>query len=142
MRTTISVLCLAMLSAACVSTDLPESSRDASDPRTETAPPQAGIGALAADFDPERVAPPAPAGADPHAGHGHGHGPEEKAPAQEAGTTYTCPHHPEVVSDKPGSCPKCGMDLEPKKPPKKDAPPGDKPAAPAPKVDHSGHGGH
>lgn len=27
---------------------------------------------------------------------------------------YTCPMHPEVVSDKPGSCPKCGMDLEPK----------------------------
>jgi len=27
---------------------------------------------------------------------------------------YTCPMHPEVVSDKPGTCPKCGMDLEPK----------------------------
>ena len=26
--------------------------------------------------------------------------------------TYTCPMHPEVTSDKPGSCPKCGMDLE------------------------------
>ncbi len=26
--------------------------------------------------------------------------------------TYTCPMHPEVISDKPGSCPKCGMDLE------------------------------
>lgn len=24
---------------------------------------------------------------------------------------YTCPMHPEVVSDKEGSCPKCGMDL-------------------------------
>ncbi len=24
---------------------------------------------------------------------------------------YTCPMHPEVISDKPGSCPKCGMDL-------------------------------
>lgn len=25
--------------------------------------------------------------------------------------TWTCPMHPEVVSDKPGTCPKCGMDL-------------------------------
>lgn len=25
---------------------------------------------------------------------------------------YTCPMHPEVLSDKPGACPKCGMNLE------------------------------
>jgi len=25
---------------------------------------------------------------------------------------YSCPMHPEVTSDKPGECPKCGMDLE------------------------------
>ena len=24
---------------------------------------------------------------------------------------YTCTMHPEVVSDKPGKCPKCNMDL-------------------------------
>jgi len=24
---------------------------------------------------------------------------------------YTCPMHPEVIQDKPGKCPKCGMDL-------------------------------
>jgi hypothetical protein len=24
---------------------------------------------------------------------------------------YSCPMHPEVTSDKPGKCPKCGMDL-------------------------------
>ncbi|TIX22040.1 copper-translocating P-type ATPase, partial [Mesorhizobium sp.] len=26
---------------------------------------------------------------------------------------YTCPMHPEIIRDKPGSCPKCGMALEP-----------------------------
>ncbi|MFC6997053.1 heavy metal-binding domain-containing protein [Rufibacter roseus] len=31
---------------------------------------------------------------------------------QVAGVTYTCPMHPEVVSNEPGKCPKCGMFLE------------------------------
>ena len=35
----------------------------------------------------------------------------DRAPAGQR--SYTCPMHPEVVSDKPGSCPKCGMTLEP-----------------------------
>ncbi|WP_423738634.1 heavy metal translocating P-type ATPase [Chelativorans petroleitrophicus] len=29
------------------------------------------------------------------------------------GTQYTCPMHPEIVRDEPGSCPICGMALEP-----------------------------
>src|SRR5262249_20800645 len=40
---------------------------------------------------------------------------EHPAPHPKPGThlQYTCPMHPEVVSDRPGSCPKCGMALEP-----------------------------
>lgn len=35
---------------------------------------------------------------------------------------YTCPMHPEVVRDEPGSCPKCGMTLVPRAAAAKDAP--------------------
>src|SRR5258705_830431 len=35
-----------------------------------------------------------------------------KAPAP-SGAKYTCPMHPEIVRDGPGSCPKCGMALVP-----------------------------
>jgi rubrerythrin len=33
----------------------------------------------------------------------------------ETSKTYTCPMHPEIAEDKPGKCPKCGMDLVLKK---------------------------
>jgi len=57
----------------------------------------------------------------PVSGHDHhGHATGEQAPAsaaqppQEApaGTTYTCPMHPEIRQDHPGNCPICGMTLE------------------------------
>ncbi len=35
------------------------------------------------------------------------------SPAAMAGASYTCPMHPEIVQAGPGSCPKCGMALEP-----------------------------
>ena len=37
-------------------------------------------------------------------------------------TRYICPMDPEVVSDRPGACPKCGMALEPEAPSLDDAP--------------------
>lgn len=30
---------------------------------------------------------------------------------QEVALAYACPMHPEVTSDQPGQCSKCGMDL-------------------------------
>jgi len=33
---------------------------------------------------------------------------------QPSAKDYTCPMHPEVISDRPGPCPRCGMALEPK----------------------------
>jgi P-type Cu+ transporter len=38
---------------------------------------------------------------------------EPAAPAAK-GSQWTCPMHPEIVRDEPGSCPICGMALEPK----------------------------
>lgn len=35
----------------------------------------------------------------------------KETPKAEAGTYYTCPMHPEIKKDKPGTCPICGMDL-------------------------------
>ncbi|MBI4754314.1 MAG: heavy metal translocating P-type ATPase [Betaproteobacteria bacterium] len=48
--------------------------------------------------EPHRYAHPAPAAAEP---------------AAPPGTEYTCPMHPEVRQLGPGTCPKCGMTLEP-----------------------------
>jgi hypothetical protein len=36
---------------------------------------------------------------------------KEVRPAAPGAIDYTCPMHPEVHSDHPGSCPKCGMEL-------------------------------
>ncbi len=46
-----------------------------------------------------------------HATHQHG----------TAATKYTCTMHPDVVMDKPGKCPKCGMTLVKMKQGKKDS---------------------
>lgn len=37
--------------------------------------------------------------------------PKDTAMMKSTATVYTCKMHPEVISDKPGKCPKCGMDL-------------------------------
>jgi hypothetical protein len=47
---------------------------------------------------------------------GEAAGPSAEKPGKAAGVLYTCPMHPEVISDKPGRCPECGMKLVPKEP--------------------------
>jgi Cu(I)/Ag(I) efflux system membrane fusion protein len=42
--------------------------------------------------------------------HEHKH---DHAAATPAATKYTCPMHPQVIKDGPGTCPVCGMDLVP-----------------------------
>ncbi|NIA04759.1 MAG: heavy metal translocating P-type ATPase, partial [Proteobacteria bacterium] len=42
-----------------------------------------------------------------------GGGTEEKPPDDKSGGVYSCPMHPEIEQDVPGTCPKCGMALEP-----------------------------
>jgi P-type Cu+ transporter len=53
-----------------------------------------------------------------HHSHDHGHAPAQTqaaAPTSQPaeGAIYTCPMHPEIRQPSPGSCPKCGMALEP-----------------------------
>src|SRR5262245_19672804 len=45
---------------------------------------------------------------------GQGARPEASAEPPPAEVVYTCPMHPEIVSDAPGKCPKCGMALVPR----------------------------
>ena len=48
-----------------------------------------------------------------HAKHaGTAHRRPELHAGNASGAAYTCPMHPEVQSDRPGDCPKCGMALE------------------------------
>ena len=44
---------------------------------------------------------------DSDQGHDHEHEYEQEQQKQK----YTCPMHPEVITDHPGNCPKCGMTL-------------------------------
>jgi FtsP/CotA-like multicopper oxidase with cupredoxin domain len=53
-------------------------------------------------------------------------------PADAGPVTYTCPMHPEVTSDQPGRCPKCGMKLLA-------AQPGSEPMADHHEVSHQHH---
>ncbi|HEX6414069.1 MAG TPA: heavy metal-binding domain-containing protein, partial [Burkholderiales bacterium] len=50
-----------------------------------------------------------------HHHHQHEHAPAPVVPTAppKRGAQYTCPMHPQIVRDAPGSCPICGMALVP-----------------------------
>jgi len=82
-------------------------------------------GLPAADAATGDLAKETPATSEADHGHNHGDGASPQAAdtsgqrgkaAKQPSTIYTCPMHPEVISDKPGRCPKCGMTLVPKEP--------------------------
>ncbi len=82
------------------------------------------------EAEPERYAAPATAAKAPGSccppkpgdalSHGHHHSQAHASAAAPTalvpGAQYTCPMHPEIVRDAPGTCPICGMALEPMMP--------------------------
>ena len=134
------VLMAASALIGCVSTTLETPGDQRANPLVQSPKAEQPATALKPGFDPfsaypEEAAASEPAGkaAHHHAEHsGHSmpamdhaaHG-EQATPAADGGTeagekaapsaVYTCPMHPEIVRNAPGKCPKCGMDLVPKK---------------------------
>jgi Heavy metal binding domain len=90
--------------------------------------------------------------------HSHGEHPPSAGTAtsgaaseQEEKQKYTCPMHPEVITDHPGNCPKCGMKLVPIKEKKRRTPNAQHSMSSSDHVMHDGaempmshhpHGGH
>ncbi len=117
--TALTRFCSALALVACVPTTLETTSEHPAHAAPSTALPRPHLPAahLAASSLPRALAPADPA-------HHHDH--EATVPAADstfeadgsaAAQRWTCPMHPEVLSDGPGSCPICGMHLVEKKDP-------------------------
>ncbi len=116
------VCCSALVTFACVATSLESTPNDPESSQAQVAPlPEVGK-TFAKDFDPLATTATTRSSSSV-AGHNH----ESTSSAQAdqgdppaAAPRWTCPMHPEIVRDKPGNCPICGMKLVPlKESPKK-----------------------
>jgi hypothetical protein len=116
----------ALMSCASTTLDIPPG--HPAHPATDAAPSSAEVsiahGSLAS-VEPVS-AQPLTAEAHPHDHHAHEHATADsdaKDKKADARSSWTCPMHPEVLRDGPGSCPVCGMHLVQRK---ASPPPGDK----------------
>jgi len=121
LRTFLVTVCLVVV--ACSSRDVPASWPDRSAASLESPAAPVAIVTRALDAHPplpgeapdgwagldERGSPAEPASrGQPSNGAAR---PDHHDHGAEVAPTYTCPMHPEVVSDRPGRCPRCGMTL-------------------------------
>ncbi len=111
---------LGLNAAACSPGPMPvsQSPKDPSNPAAEEGAPPLSL--LASTTQPN-LSQRSSDGVSEHMGHHHEHSNSQNqqvAASADGGpgtVVYVCPMHPEVTSSSPGRCPKCGMDLVPKK---------------------------
>jgi Cu+-exporting ATPase len=89
------------------------------EPMTHSAPPVLQIGGLT---HPGREAVKHSGESTRHPGESTQHPEESTEHRSREQAEWVCPMDPDVVSDRPGACPKCGMALEPRVPALDDAP--------------------
>lgn len=120
--------CSVFALVSCASTTLDIPVGHPAHPGTDAAPSSPEVLVAHGTLAPVQSMPGQPPMAEAHAHEHHAH--EHAAVASdardaqaEASSSWTCPMHPEVLRDGPGSCPSCGMHLVQKK---ASPPPGEK----------------